>query len=551
MELKVWVDGIQRVVCGINEQTTVQEVVIALAQATGRTGRYTLVEQWRGTEKMLPPTERPLQVLSNFGDRSPSVQFILRRTGASSVSSHNDDESVVTPERTGYRQSLPPQMKHRQKNDAVLNRKEPKRKSLTIIGSANSSDSIQKPRVGENKFKFPEVEIKKPVLNVVSNNNNNNTATKKKPLMPPSFRMEGLPSKKEPFTPPPSSAAQGDVQKSPAKSRPDLSYSAKKKALIPPAFRKDDMGPLQGANSPPMLPGQRTSTSSNNTLTGTLQKPRKWSESKTIAVPVNSPPPVKVKTPDIERARSDFTNLVLEQNGHIKEQTTTLNSLSNELEKFQETLEKKDKTSLQTKREIEELEKQIERNESDLFSEKLLEGLLDEEKDKGVLLRKQSENYQTEIDTMNSSIRELEEKFKFLNEEIVQATKEKTLKAKSAAAVFRNKEMNNNIHQINGDLRKIAVELKKVQTGLRNTEEANEMKMMQLETLNRELRQVNLQQFIRQTGSKVTVLPSDSEKGGSRSNVNEFPLPPLEFETQIPTHPAPGLPSGDSGGVWV
>jgi len=35
MELKVWVDGIQRVVCGITDQTTVQEVVIALAQATG------------------------------------------------------------------------------------------------------------------------------------------------------------------------------------------------------------------------------------------------------------------------------------------------------------------------------------------------------------------------------------------------------------------------------------------------------------------------------------------------------------------------------------
>ena len=35
MELKVWVDGVQRVVCGITKQTTVQEVVIALAQATG------------------------------------------------------------------------------------------------------------------------------------------------------------------------------------------------------------------------------------------------------------------------------------------------------------------------------------------------------------------------------------------------------------------------------------------------------------------------------------------------------------------------------------
>lgn len=35
MELKVWVDGVQRVVCGVSEQTTCQEVVIALAQAIG------------------------------------------------------------------------------------------------------------------------------------------------------------------------------------------------------------------------------------------------------------------------------------------------------------------------------------------------------------------------------------------------------------------------------------------------------------------------------------------------------------------------------------
>ncbi|KAG8142578.1 hypothetical protein E2320_005798 [Naja naja] len=33
MELKVWVDGVQRIVCGVTEITTCQEVVIALAQA--------------------------------------------------------------------------------------------------------------------------------------------------------------------------------------------------------------------------------------------------------------------------------------------------------------------------------------------------------------------------------------------------------------------------------------------------------------------------------------------------------------------------------------
>lgn len=36
MELKVWVDGVQRIVCGVTEFTTCQEVVIALAQAIGK-----------------------------------------------------------------------------------------------------------------------------------------------------------------------------------------------------------------------------------------------------------------------------------------------------------------------------------------------------------------------------------------------------------------------------------------------------------------------------------------------------------------------------------
>lgn len=36
MEIKVSVDGLQRIVCGVTEMTTCQEVVIALAQALGK-----------------------------------------------------------------------------------------------------------------------------------------------------------------------------------------------------------------------------------------------------------------------------------------------------------------------------------------------------------------------------------------------------------------------------------------------------------------------------------------------------------------------------------
>lgn len=35
MEVKVFVDGVARVVCGVTKETTCQDVVIALAQALG------------------------------------------------------------------------------------------------------------------------------------------------------------------------------------------------------------------------------------------------------------------------------------------------------------------------------------------------------------------------------------------------------------------------------------------------------------------------------------------------------------------------------------
>ncbi|XP_043257392.1 ras association domain-containing protein 8-like isoform X1 [Colletes gigas] len=80
MELKVWVEGIQRIVCGVTETTTCQDVVYALAHATGQTGRFTLVERWRTNERLLPPYENPLKILVKWGEYSSEVQLILRRS---------------------------------------------------------------------------------------------------------------------------------------------------------------------------------------------------------------------------------------------------------------------------------------------------------------------------------------------------------------------------------------------------------------------------------------------------------------------------------------
>ncbi|XP_055714039.1 ras association domain-containing protein 8 isoform X2 [Phlebotomus papatasi] len=80
MELKVWVEGIQRIVCGVTEATTCQDVVFALAHATGKVGRFTLIERWRNNERLLAPTENPLKILMKWGEYSSDVQFILQRS---------------------------------------------------------------------------------------------------------------------------------------------------------------------------------------------------------------------------------------------------------------------------------------------------------------------------------------------------------------------------------------------------------------------------------------------------------------------------------------
>ncbi|KAF4081242.1 hypothetical protein AMELA_G00159210 [Ameiurus melas] len=156
MELKVWVDGIQRVVCGVTEATTCQEVVIALAQAIGRTGRYTLIEKWRDSERHLAPHESPVASLNTWGQYAGDVQFILHRTGPSLTERPPSEGPPVTrgPERGLHRQSLPIMAKLRAQGERSLRRREPRRKSLTFTGAPRGlRDILNGTRIGERDSK--------------------------------------------------------------------------------------------------------------------------------------------------------------------------------------------------------------------------------------------------------------------------------------------------------------------------------------------------------------------------------------------------------------
>lgn len=114
----------------------------------GRTGRYTLIEKWRDTERHLAPHENPVVSLNKWGQYASDVQLILQRTGPSASERPTSDGQARVPELGLYRQSLPPLAKLRPAGtDNSLKRREPKRKSLTFTGGARGLREI----FGKNK----------------------------------------------------------------------------------------------------------------------------------------------------------------------------------------------------------------------------------------------------------------------------------------------------------------------------------------------------------------------------------------------------------------
>lgn len=68
-------------------------MVYALAQATGQTGRFTLIERWRTNERLLAPYENPLKVIVNmkFGIFIVDLYLDLTRLGYI----HTPDQVII------------------------------------------------------------------------------------------------------------------------------------------------------------------------------------------------------------------------------------------------------------------------------------------------------------------------------------------------------------------------------------------------------------------------------------------------------------------------
>ncbi|KAL1783259.1 ras association domain-containing protein 8, partial [Sigmodon hispidus] len=112
--------------------------------------------KWRDTERHLAPHENPIISLNKCGQYASNVQLILSRTGPSLSERPTSDSVAQIPERTLYRQSLPPLAKLQPQVHKSIRRREPKRKSLTFTGGAKGLMEV----FGKGK----ETELRQKVL---------------------------------------------------------------------------------------------------------------------------------------------------------------------------------------------------------------------------------------------------------------------------------------------------------------------------------------------------------------------------------------------------
>ena len=93
MDLRVYVDGVARIICDLTESTTVHDVIIALAKYKGKPGRYSLVEQsFDGSQRTVSPSELTSELISH-----PDWKYILHESSTSSSHRSKSLDGRKTP----------------------------------------------------------------------------------------------------------------------------------------------------------------------------------------------------------------------------------------------------------------------------------------------------------------------------------------------------------------------------------------------------------------------------------------------------------------------
>lgn len=73
------VDGVERSISGVSNETTCAQIIYALAHAISQKGRFVMIEKYRNRERRLSPIDKPLELLEKWREHMSSVTFVLKK----------------------------------------------------------------------------------------------------------------------------------------------------------------------------------------------------------------------------------------------------------------------------------------------------------------------------------------------------------------------------------------------------------------------------------------------------------------------------------------
>jgi hypothetical protein len=80
MELKVNIDkSTQQIMCSINETTTIQDMIVALAQALQQTGKFYLTEKSDFDERIVSSNEKPYDLHQYYSSMPFKIELFLKK----------------------------------------------------------------------------------------------------------------------------------------------------------------------------------------------------------------------------------------------------------------------------------------------------------------------------------------------------------------------------------------------------------------------------------------------------------------------------------------
>ncbi|PAV64776.1 hypothetical protein WR25_26263 [Diploscapter pachys] len=158
MELSVLVGELERCVSGVNEKTTVAQIIHVLCHATGQKGKFVLIEKFRNTERRLAATDKPLESLQKWKDHAHSVTYIMKKV--------NDDGQLEPIYDTiDSSSSVPSLLSFRNTSNSSVTSMQPQGSANHSLGSSLRSTSslppaVASPNVSLRKYRPPPPDYK-------------------------------------------------------------------------------------------------------------------------------------------------------------------------------------------------------------------------------------------------------------------------------------------------------------------------------------------------------------------------------------------------------